>query len=123
MSNADADFTEFWATLDILVSRSEIIIDRPKGSRHPRYHDIVYPIDYGYLKNTTAMDGGGIDVWRGTEPTGVIDAIICTVDLMKRDSEIKVLIGCTEEEKLAVCRFHDVGGLMKGLLVRRAGGF
>lgn len=43
------------------------------------------------------MDGSGIDVWVGSGEKR-IDAIICTIDLLKRDSEIKILIGCTEEE-------------------------
>jgi inorganic pyrophosphatase len=89
----------FWIVLDSLVYESEIVIDRPKGSHHPRFPEIVYPVDYGYLKNTTSMDGGGIDVWRGTDVTGKIDAIMCTVDLHKKDSEIKILIGCTHDEK------------------------
>ena len=88
----------FWNTLDELVNSSEIIIDRPKGSTHPRFPTFIYPVDYGYLKDTSSMDGAGIDVWVGSNEKKV-DAIICTVDLMKRDSEIKILIGCTEEEK------------------------
>ena len=38
--------TDFWLALDKLVSESKIIIDRPKGSRHPKYPDCVYPFDY-----------------------------------------------------------------------------
>lgn len=38
-----------------------------------------------------AMDGAGIDVWVGSAKKQV-DAIMCIVDLMKRDSEIKILI-------------------------------
>lgn len=45
------------------------------------------------------MDGDGIDVWVGTDERKQVDAIMCIVDLMKRDSEIKILIGCTENEK------------------------
>jgi len=52
----------FWLALDQLVAASEIVIDRPKGSAHPRYRDFIYPADYGYLANTRAMDGGGLDV-------------------------------------------------------------
>ena len=89
---------EFWFALDKLVAESKIIIDRPKGSRHPKYPDCIYPVDYGYLENTSSMDGNGIDVWKGKDGD-YIDAIICTVDLLKRDSEIKILIGCSEEEK------------------------
>ena len=28
-----------------------IYIDRPIGTRHPKYKDIVYPINYGYIKD------------------------------------------------------------------------
>ena len=54
--------TQFWSALDTLVRQSEIVIDRPRGSSHPRYPDFIYPVDYGYLKSTASMDGGGIDV-------------------------------------------------------------
>jgi inorganic pyrophosphatase len=40
----------FWSALDEIVSNSEIIIDRPKGTRHPKYSNIIYEVDYGYLK-------------------------------------------------------------------------
>ena len=109
---------EFWNALDKLVAQSEIIIDRPKGTAHPKYPDFIYKVDYGYLKNTTSMDGGGIDVWVGTGEKK-IDAIICIVDLVKRDSEIKILIGCTEEEKAIVYRTHNETEFMKGILIRR----
>lgn len=109
---------EFWIALDRLVNQSEIIIDRPRGSKHPRY-DFVYEIDYGYLKDTSSMDGGGIDIWRGTDERQMIDAIICTVDLVKKDSEIKILIGCTEEEKNIILCFHNDSENMKGIILRR----
>ena len=109
---------EFWETVDKLVQSSEITIDRPKGTAHPRYPSFIYPLDYGYLKNTSSPDGSGIDVWVGSSGKGV-DAIICTVDLMKKDSEIKILIGCTEEEKRTVFQTHNETEFMKGILIRR----
>ena len=109
---------DFWNALDELVNTSEIVIDRPKGSAHPRFPDFIYRVDYGYLKNTASMDGAGIDVWVGSgEKT--VDAVMCIVDLMKRDSEIKILIGCTEEEKQEVYRTHNKTRFMKGILIRR----
>ncbi len=109
---------EFWAALDRLVRSSEIVIDRPRGSPHPRYPDLLYPVDYGYLKGTSSMDGGGIDVWAGTAGKS-LDAILCTVDLLKRDSEIKLLLGCTEAEKTAIWDMHNRTPYMKGILIRR----
>ena len=109
---------DFWKALDELVSNSEIVIDRPRGSAHPRFPNFIYRVDYGYLKDTASMDGGGIDVWVGSGDK-IIDAIMCIVDLMKRDSEIKILVGCTEEEKLEVYKTHNETQYMKGILIRR----
>ena len=109
---------DFWKALDELVSSSEIVIDRPRGSVHPRFPNFIYKVDYGYLKDTASMDGAGIDVWVGSGDKKV-DAIMCIVDLMKRDSEIKILIGCTEEEKLEVYKTHNETQYMKGVLIRR----
>ena len=110
--------SDFWKALDELVDNSEIIIDRPKGTAHPRYPDFIYRVDYGYLSNTSSIDGAGIDVWVGSGDKK-IDAIMCIVDLMKRDSEIKILIGCTEEEKEIVYETHNETEFMKGVLIRR----
>ena len=109
---------DFWRALDELVNNSDIIIDRPKGTAHPKYPNFIYKVDYGYLKETSSMDGAGIDVWVGS---GVkkIDAIMCIVDLIKKDSEIKILIGCTEEEKEMVYETHNETPFMKGVLLRR----
>ena len=109
----------FWHALDRLMSASEIVIDRPKGSPHPRFPSRIYPLDYGYLAGTASMDGDGIDLWRGSDPAQRLDAVVCTVDLMKRDSEIKLLIGCTEEEKAAVMRWHNDSDMMKAILIER----
>lgn len=110
---------DFWKAIDTLVSSGKIVIDRPKGSTHPRFPHIKYEVDYGYIENTASMDGDGIDVWRGSLPSVNVDAIICTIDLMKKDSEIKLLIGCTEEEMKTVYDFHNDSEFMKGILIRR----
>ncbi len=109
---------DFWNAIEALVDGSEIIIDRPKGSAHPKYPDFIYRVDYGYLKDTASMDGEGIDVWVGTNGK-TVDAVICIVDLIKRDSEIKILIGCTEEEKAIVYETHNETPHMKGIFIRR----
>lgn len=109
----------FWLALDGLLEKSKVVIDRPRGSKHPRFPTIVYPVDYGYLEGTSSMDGGGIDVWRGTAGHNSIDAIICTLDLLKKDSEIKLLIGCTTEEKDLVYEFHNESDYMKGICISR----
>ncbi|MFN8492923.1 MAG: hypothetical protein U0350_35295 [Caldilineaceae bacterium] len=88
----------FWQAIDQLVAASTIVIDRPKNSPHPRFPEIIYPFDYGYLDGTVSGDGQGIDVWLGSEQTQRATAVICTVDLWKRDMEIKLLLGCNAAE-------------------------
>jgi len=109
----------FWAALDELAVQSKLVIDRQKGSTHPRYPEFIYPLDYGYLDGTSAMDGGGIDVWRGSKDSAYIDAAMVIVDKVKKDSEIKLLMGCTEDEKALVYAIHNEKPQMKGILLRR----
>lgn len=109
---------DFWEILDELMNNSEIVIDRPKGTTHPKYPNFIYRVDYGYLKDTSSMDGAGIDVWVGSGEKK-IDAIMCIVDLIKKDSEIKILIGCTDDEKAIVYETHNETPFMKGILISR----
>ena len=110
----------FWAKLDELVAASTLKIDRPKDSAHPRYPSLVYPLDYGYLEDTRSADGGGVDVWLGSLPDRKVTAIVCTVDLKKRDAEVKILLGCTPQEAREILRVHN-SGPQAGMLVERRG--
>jgi len=112
---------EFWTCIDELLRGSRVVIDRPKGSVHPRYPSNVYPLDYGYLEGTSAADRGGIDVWVGSRGVVPPEAIVCTIDLKKRDAEIKLLLGCSGAEIREVMLFLNQHS-MRGLLIRRETG-
>jgi inorganic pyrophosphatase len=109
----------FWTCLDALLQSAELVIDRPKGSLHPRYPTLDYPLDYGYLKGTSGGDGNELDVWQGTRTEARLDAVVCTVDLLKRDVEVKLLVGCTEKEKTTICDFHNGSEYMAAILLKR----
>src|SRR6476659_8516016 len=103
----------FWLAMTELLSTHPIVLDRPRGSSHPRYDEVIYPFDYGYLENTTSSDGGGIDVWLGSlnsamnkQRVKTLTGILCTFDTLKRDAEIRLLIGCTEEDIQVIQEFH-----------------
>jgi inorganic pyrophosphatase len=110
---------DFWQYVNRLVQENEIIIDRPKGSRHPKYNHLVYVVDYGYIKDTKTTDGGGIDVFRGSLHNKNISTIICTIDLLKKDIEIKILIGCTVAEKKKVYEFLNNSEYMKAIVIEK----
>ena len=105
--------TSFWGAMSQLLITNPLVIDRPRGGAHPRYPSVIYPLDYGYLENTTSSDGGGIDVWIGSLNTAVnqdrvkiLTGILCTFDTLKRDAEIKLLIGCSAEDIQVIKDFH-----------------
>lgn len=110
--------TEFWSRLDELIKSLEIVIDRPKGTAHSRYPDLVFPLDYGYLKGTTGGDGDGIDVWIGSAKHRNLAAIASTVDMKKKDAEIKLIIGCTEDDIRVIEKCHS-GAYMSCIITIR----
>jgi inorganic pyrophosphatase len=114
----EPNIVDFWKRLDDLVAARPLVIDRPRGSPHPRYPEMVYPLDYGYLKGTSGGDGNELDVWRGSLPEAELVGILCTVDMKKGDAEIKLLLGLAEHEIEAVARFLN-NEYMSAIVIRR----
>lgn len=108
----------FWTALDQLASTHTIVVDRARGTPHPRYPDFIYPLDYGYLEGTVSSDGAGVDVWIGTLPGRSITGVVCCVDVLKGDVEMKMLVGCTDAQMQLVLSIHNDGGQSAVLLVR-----
>jgi inorganic pyrophosphatase len=110
---------DFWTRMEKLISESRIVIDRPKDSVHPRYPEFIYPLDYGYLEGTSAADGNCIDVWCGSGNGHGLVGIAATVDSLKKDTEIKILIDCTESDIALLRKFYDENKYMSGMVILR----
>jgi len=41
----------------------DIVIDRPIGFVHPKHPDMVYPVNYGYVRNVMGGDGEELDAY------------------------------------------------------------
>ncbi len=99
-----------------MVQTSQLVVDRPQGSTHPRVASAAYPLDYGHLSDTVGGDGNGIDVFAGSATGAGVVGVVLAADLVKRDVEIKVLIDCTTAEMESVGVFLadvlGIGGLM-----------
>lgn len=73
----------------MLGSIVKVIIDRPIGSRHPKYENLVYPVNYGYIDGVIAPDGEEQDAYvlgvytPIAEFTGKVIAIIHRYDDME----------------------------------------
>jgi F420 biosynthesis protein FbiB-like protein len=55
----------------------------------------------------------------GSLPEGRLEAVALSVDLLKRDAEIKLLLGCTPEEQATIARFLN-SDQMRAVVIPRA---
>lgn len=69
-------------------------VDRPKGSRHPRHPDILYPLNYGFVDGVIAGDGEEQDVYIfGTdEPLRSFEGKVIAVYHRTNDAEDKWIV-------------------------------
>ncbi|HZC05747.1 MAG TPA: inorganic diphosphatase [Ktedonobacterales bacterium] len=86
-----------WDKWERLLRERGIVLDRPLGSPHPRYADMTYPLDYGYIPCTIGGDGAELDVLVSSDDTGLTVALV-TFDRRKGDRELKLLWNTTENE-------------------------
>ena len=78
---------------DYLGKTVAIEIDRPKGSVHSKFKNIVYPVNYGYVPNTTSGDGKEVDVYvlGINEPLNTFEGEVIAVVHRYNDNENKLV--------------------------------
>jgi inorganic pyrophosphatase len=90
-----------------------VIIDRPLGSKHPKYGNI-YPINYGYIKGIKAPDGEDLDAYilgvfdPVSEFKGKCIAVIHRID--DDDDKLVVVpedINYSDEQIIALTEFQE----------------
>lgn len=86
-----------WERWEKLILSEGVLLDRPRNSAHPRYPDILYPMDYGFICNTKSSDGEEVDVFAGSGPPRLVGMII-THDSRKKAREVKLLWRCIPAE-------------------------
>ena len=109
----------FWQKLDTIYLSSKLEIDRPKDSVHYKYSNLVYPVDYGYLKDTTGTDMKPIDVFKGSLGGNQVQAVAVSADILQKDSEVKLMVGCSEEEIYDIMHFLNQTQFQKAVLLYR----
>jgi len=108
-----------WDAWQNIIETHGITNERPRHSRHPLFHDIIYPLDYGYINGTVGPDGDEVDVFTGSTPNGLV-ALIAADDLRRADRDIKLLYNCSPEEIYLANGFINFNpALMQGVLIMR----
>ncbi len=80
--------------MDLKNKIVKVIIDRPLGSVHPNYPNIVYPINYGYIEGVIAPDGEEQDAYvLGVDkPLERFEGRVIAVINRKNDVENKLIV-------------------------------
>ena len=92
----------------------DIVIDRPLGSVHPKYENIEYSVNYGYVPNVFSNDGEELDVYLlGVDvPVATCRANIIAIIYRLDDIEDKLVaapegIAFTKEEIKRAVAFQE----------------
>jgi len=79
--------------LEFLGKKVTVTIDRPINSKHPTF-GFEYPVNYGFIPNTKAGDGKGIDAYILGEqkPLDQFSGIVKAVIVRYNDEENKLIV-------------------------------
>jgi inorganic pyrophosphatase len=110
----------FWQKIDTLYFSNRLVIAREKGSSHPKYHNLIYPVDYGYLEDTQIEQSEGIAVYKGSGSDYMVTTLVVAADILKKEIDVKLLVGCSPSEEEDILRFLNQTDFQKSVLVRRS---
>ncbi len=110
----------FWQKIDTLYFSNRLVIAREKGSIHPKYHNLIYPVDYGYLEDTQNKESEGIAVYKGSGNDYMVKTLVVAADILKKEIDVKLLVGCDAQEEEEILRFLNQTDFQKSVVVRRS---
>lgn len=106
-----AEAPDYSAVIGTTVSGT---VDRPLGSRHPEYPDMIYPVNYGYADQVFAGDGEQQDVYvlGADRPLERFEGRVAAVWHRFNDAEDKWIVSLddrvlTEEQILGEISFQE----------------
>lgn len=107
----------FWQKVDTLIYSSKIMITKEKNDLHNEYPNLAYPVAYGYLE-VGANQEKAVNIYQGTHGN-LVTGLIVSVDILKKDMSIKLLVGCDESEEQLILYFLNQTDFQKTVLIKR----
>lgn len=99
---------------EIIGKIISVTVDRPLGSRHPNYPDLIYPVNYGFVEGVPGGDGEEQDVYilGITEPLSRFTGRISAIIHRENDNEDKWVtapdhFSCTKEKIIELTSFQE----------------
>ena len=92
---------------------------KKKGEVHDTFKNLVFPTDYGRLEDLVSHTGNGIPVYMGSGNRNRITALIVAADILTKELDVKILVGCDEKETEDVLRYLNQTDFQKTVLISR----
>ena len=109
----------FWQKVDTLFLSSNLKIAKHKGEVHQKFKNLIYPVEYGHLEDTISTSPSGISVYLGTQSKSKITGVVVAADILIKTIDIKLLVGCNDNETYEVLHFLNQTDFQKTVLIRR----
>ena len=79
---------------ELLGETVTVTVDRPLGSRHPRFPDLIYTVNYGYIDGLVGGDGEWQDAYilGVSEPISVFSGRVIAIIHRTDDVEDKLVV-------------------------------
>lgn len=107
----------FWQKLDAIYLSGDFKTIYKKGTRHPRYEDLVFPCDYGHVETIVGESQETLRVLKGDG--NKINAIVLRADVIEKAVEVIAIVGLEEEETLYKMLEVLNDDTQKTILIRR----
>lgn len=107
----------FWQKVDAAYMSGNYEVAYKKGTKHPRYPELIFPCDYGHVKTENDSESS-LKVFRGSK-TGKIDAVVVCANVLEKDLSTIVLVGTTNEEKEEILKFLNNNDFQKTIIINR----
>ena len=98
----------------LLGKEVTVKVDRALGSAHPKYPDLIYPINYGYIESMIAPDGDPQDAYilGVAEAVDSLCGVVLAIIVRRNDVESKLIVApkgmsFSDEEILAAVDFQE----------------
>ena len=98
----------------MIGQKVKVVIDRPLGSYHPKHHDMLYMLNYGYIPNTMSPDGEELDAYvLGVhKPLDEFEGVVIAIIHRINDNDDKLVVmekgrNYSDEQIRALTEFQE----------------
>lgn len=107
----------FWQKIDAAFISGDYKKLYSKGSKHPLYPSLIFPVDYGHI-TTNDDEKSSMKAFKG-EANQTVQSVVVCANLLEKDLSAILLIGLDEKQEEEVLRFLNSTDFQKAVIIRR----